>query len=86
MRATGIVRNVDDVGRLVIPKEIRKIFGISREQGLEIHVDGQNIIIRKYYDKCVLCDSDDGLTSFNGKFICCHCTGQIGQLCLSVFT
>ncbi|MCL2840614.1 MAG: AbrB/MazE/SpoVT family DNA-binding domain-containing protein [Defluviitaleaceae bacterium] len=81
MKATGIVRNVDDVGRLVIPKEIRKTFGIDREQGLEIHVDGQNIIISKYYNKCIICSDTNELTSFNGKLICSHCAKEIKQAC-----
>jgi len=79
MKSTGIVRKVDNLGRLVIPKEIRRIFGIDSQQGMEIHVEGSRIIINKYHHKCVLCDCTEGLSPINDKLICRSCTGQISQ-------
>jgi len=82
MKSTGIVRKVDNLGRLVIPKEIRKTFGIDSQQGMEIFVEGQNIIIRQHLHKCVLCGSSDGLLPFNGKYVCRSCKGLIEQSAL----
>jgi len=79
MRSTGIVRRVDNLGRLVIPKEIRKIFGIDAQQGMAIYVDGQSIIISKHQDRCVICDCKDELTAFGSKLVCSDCVSQIGQ-------
>jgi len=80
MKSTGIVRRIDKLGRLVIPKEIRKIFGIDALQGMEIHVEGQRIIISKHQNKCVFCDGTESLVPFSGKLVCCACSGRIGQV------
>jgi len=79
MKSTGIVRKIDSLGRLVIPKEIRRIFDIDAQQGMEIHVEGHRIIISKHQNKCVFCDETDRLLPFNGKLVCCLCSGRIGQ-------
>jgi len=80
MKATGVVRRMDGLGRIVIPKEIRKTFDIDRNQGLEIFVDGQDIIISKYFEKCIFCGGMDELTPFDEKLICYDCIDRIGQV------
>ena len=80
MKSTGVVRRIDRLGRLVIPMEIRKVFDLGKDQGLEIFVDGEYIIISKFYEKCVICSSIDGLTLFDCKLICCECVSRIGQI------
>lgn len=55
MKATGIVRKVDELGRVVIPIELRRTLGIGEKDPLEIFVDGEEIILRKYEPCCVLC-------------------------------
>jgi len=84
MKSTGIVRRVDNLGRLVIPKEIRKVFGIDSQQGMEIFTDGQSIIISKHHHSCIFCDGSEGLAPIKGKYICRLCSGQIGQPPLKV--
>jgi len=80
MKATGIVRRVDDLGRIVIPKEIRKAFAIDAKEGVEIYVSGQSIILRKYQHTCALCDSEDNLSTFGSKLLCQDCINQIGKI------
>ena len=80
MKATGIVRKMDNLGRLVIPSEIRKTFGFDKNQELEIFIDGQTVIIGRYYEKCFICDGDSRLTSFDNKMICCDCVNRIGKI------
>ncbi|MFC6546719.1 AbrB/MazE/SpoVT family DNA-binding domain-containing protein [Cohnella cellulosilytica] len=72
MKATGIVRRIDDLGRVVIPKELRRTLGIrdggdQPGDGLEIFVDGDRIILRKYQPGCVITGSQDDLIEFHGK-------------------
>ena len=80
MKSTGVVRRMDSLGRLVIPKEIRKVFDIGKNQGLEIFVDGENIIICKFYEKCIICSGNDSLMLFDRKMICCDCVSRIGRI------
>lgn len=73
MKATGIVRPVDSLGRVVIPIELRRHLGISAEDSLEIFVDGQYIMLKKYEPTCVFCGSAENLTSVHDKNICAKC-------------
>jgi transcriptional pleiotropic regulator of transition state genes len=76
MKATGIVRKVDNLGRVVIPREICRTHGIELgETPLEIFVDGDKIILRKYQPTCALCDSSDVIERLakNGIILCRKC-------------
>ncbi len=73
MKATGIVRRVDELGRVVIPIELRRIFGIEEKDGLEIYTDNDQIILRKYEPACVFCGSAVEVSNFKGKNICKEC-------------
>lgn len=79
LKSTGIVRAVDNLGRVVIPKELRRTFGIAEGDPLEIFVDGQNIIFRKYQPGCVLCGSMVNTQTVRGKLICGACAGEIAE-------
>ena len=70
MKATGIVRNVDELGRIVIPKEMRKKMDISNNDPVEIFVEGDRIILTKYYSACTFCGSNIGISEFTGKRLC----------------
>ena len=59
MKATGIVRQIDDLGRVVIPKELRKTMNLKRKDSLEIFVEGNNIISAKYENGCLFCGELD---------------------------
>lgn len=73
MKSTGIVRKVDDLGRIVLPIELRRIMGIDIKDPMEIYVNGEKIILRKYQPFCVFCRQPDGITYFKGQAICIHC-------------
>jgi transcriptional pleiotropic regulator of transition state genes len=73
MKSTGIVRKVDDLGRVVIPIELRKNMNINEGNSLEIYVDGEHIIIKKYQPGCISCGSMDYKTTKHGTRICLKC-------------
>ena len=79
MKATGIVRTVDELGRRVIPKEMRKKRDISSNDPVEIYVEGDRIILTKYYSACTFCGSNLGISEFRGKRICAECLNQIKE-------
>ena len=73
MKASGIVRNVDNVGRVVIPMEIRKVMGINEGNPLEIVRVNNEIVLRKYSKGCIFCGSDKENVEFNGALVCKSC-------------
>jgi transcriptional pleiotropic regulator of transition state genes len=82
MESTGIVRKIDELGRIVLPKELRRTFHINEKDPLEIYVDeGGRIILKKYEPTCVFCGSINGLTSFNGHNVCCECIENMAESC-----
>ena len=81
MKATGIVRPLDNVGRIVLPKEIRKQLGLLDDRdSLEIFVDADKIILKKYAPSCVFCGNDADISSFKGKNVCRKCRKEISKL------
>lgn len=77
MKSTGIVRNIDELGRLVIPKEMRKKMGIGESSPVEIFVEDDRIIVTKYQDSCIFCGGGTELQSFKGKRICLSCIEEM---------
>lgn len=77
MKSTGIVRNVDELGRVVIPVEIREKFNIAERDPLEVFVEGSTIILKKYEQNCVFCGSEKKLQQYNDKLICSNCIQKI---------
>ena len=80
MKSTGVVRKVDELGRIVIPKELRKILGINQKDPLEIYTDGDMIILKKYQPFCIFCGDSEQTISFNGKNVCKNCAKKLGIL------
>lgn len=81
MKSTGIVRKLDELGRVVIPKELRRTLGIDERDALEIYVDGERIMLKKYEPGCYLCGDVDGdLQIFFGRNICQKCIAEIKNL------
>lgn len=78
MKSTGIVRPVDELGRVVVPKELRRTLGIGNGDPVEIFTEDDKIILRKYHPGCVFCDNVDDLSEYQGKLICSEC---IKNLC-----
>ena len=77
MKATGIVRKVDELGRIVLPIELRRTMGIDVKDALEIFVDGSGIVLRKYAQTCVFCGGGKGVTEFRGKCVCAECLREL---------
>ena len=77
IKSTGIVRNIDELGRLVIPKEMRKKMGIGESSPVEIYVENERIIVTKYQDSCLFCGSGSDLFDFKGKRVCKACIEEI---------
>ncbi len=80
MKSTGIVRNIDELGRLVIPKEMRKNMGIATDDPVEIFVENDRIILQKYAPACAFCGGIDGITVFREKKICADCLAELKSL------
>lgn len=77
MKATGIVRKVDELGRIVLPSELRRVLNINIKDAVEIYVSGESIILKKYMPACIFCDSADEVSTFKGKNICKKCLEQM---------
>lgn len=77
MKSTGIVRKVDELGRVVIPIELRRTLDIAIKDALEIYVDGENIILKKYAPACIFCGNAKDVEVFKGKNICPNCLEEL---------
>lgn len=77
MKSTGIVRKVDELGRVVIPIELRRTLDIAEKDALEIYVDGDQIILKKYAPACLFCGQAKDVESFKGKNICPACFAEL---------
>ncbi len=76
---TGIVRKMDDLGRIVIPAETRRLFNIGAGDALTISVEGENIQVHKLEATCTFCGSTAEVRSFHGKGICPSCTSELSD-------
>lgn len=79
LNATGIVRKVDPLGRVVLPIALRREQGIEPKDALEISVDGNDIIVQKYFPGCVFCGEHKGMSEFKGKIMCRNCVVAIAS-------
>ena len=80
MKSTGVVRKMDDLGRVVLPIEIRKMREIGEKDAVEIFTDGDKIILRKYQPACLFCGDAEDVVLFEGKKLCKACIRKIGAL------
>lgn len=79
MKSTGIVRKVDELGRIVLPIELRRTLGIEEKDRIEIFVDGESIILRKYKPACIFCDNAKDIINYKGKNICPDCIRAMNE-------
>ena len=79
MKSTGIVRKVDELGRIVLPIELRRTLGIEENERIEIFVDGESIILRKYQPACIFCDNAKDIINYKGKNICPDCIRAMNE-------
>ena len=77
MKAIGVVRKVDELGRIVIPVELRKNMDIEVKDSLEIYTEDNCIILKKYEPSCIFCGEAKDIIQFNGKNVCKHCIEEI---------
>lgn len=80
MKATGIVRKVDELGRIVIQRELRRTLGINEKDPVEIYTDGKGIILRKYAPGCAFCGSVDGVRHIHDVPMCAICANNMQML------
>lgn len=77
MKSTGIIRRVDDLGRIIIPKEIRRELGIKEGDALELYQSGKSVVFKKYFPLCFFCEEVDGEYMIGNKPICEKCLADL---------
>lgn len=80
MKSTGIIRRMDELGRVVIPIEIRNQFNIAEKDPMEIYVDGSSIVLKKFEPNCIFCGNTKNLLEYKDKLICEKCSKKISEL------
>lgn len=80
MKSTGIIRKLDELGRVVIPKEIRNKLNIEEKDPIEIYLDGESIVLKKYESGCIFCGNTKDLVLYDGKLICKKCVTKLTEL------
>ncbi len=79
MKSTGVVRKIDELGRIVLPSEIRRVFAIHEGDELEISVDGEQIILNKRKDLCVFCGAESPAIDYHDRKVCDSCAQELGN-------
>ena len=79
MKATGIIRKVDDLGRIVLPIELRRVLNVAVRDPIEIYMEGSSIVLKKHEPTCIFCGSDVAVTPFKGKNVCKDCLAELAK-------
>ncbi len=79
MKSTGIIRKVDDLGRIVLPIELRRTLDIAERDELEIYMENDRIILQKFEPACIFCGSSRGLVTHHGKNVCQDCIRKLSK-------
>ena len=79
MKSTGVVRRIDELGRIVLPKEIRRTLGIDEKDPLEIYVEEDRIILTKFSEMCTFCGQVKDLKKYIGKCVCLKCAKSLAK-------
>ena len=77
MKSTGIVRRIDELGRIVLPVELRRSMGLEVRDSIEIYVEGDSIILKKHSQCCIFCGSEKDITLFRQKSVCRRCLAEL---------
>ena len=80
MKSLGITRKIDELGRIVLPIELRRAFDIDYKDSLEIFTDNDCIILKKYNPSCIFCQSTEDILEYNGKNVCRECINKLSGL------
>lgn len=79
MKATGVVRKIDDLGRVTLPIELRRTLNIDIKDPVQIFVEGDLIVLKKYEPACVFCGEANEVENFRGKNVCKSCAKELGR-------
>ena len=79
MKSTGIIRKVDEPGRIVLPIELRRVLDIAERDELEIYMENDRIILQKFEPSCIFCQSSQGLVTYKGKNVCQVCVRNMSR-------
>ena len=79
MKSTGIIRKVDELGRIVLPIELRRVLDIAERDELEIYMEKDRIILQKFEPSCIFCQSSQGLVAYKGKNVCQTCVRSMSR-------
>ena len=77
MKSTGITRKIDEFGRIVLPIELRRKMGIAERDSLEIYVEGDTIILKKYEPACIFCGDSKNVVTYKDKNVCANCAREL---------
>ncbi len=80
MKSTGIVRKVDELGRIVLPIELRRTLDIAERDELEIYLDDDKVVLKKYEPSCIFCSSSRDLVSYRGRNVCMECIEKMNKI------
>ncbi len=79
MKSTGIVRRIDELGRIVLPIELRNKMDIKTKDSIEIFVEDDKIILKKYVPACLFCGNADDVIYYKNKLVCKHCIEELNR-------
>lgn len=79
MKSTGIIRKVDDLGRIVLPIELRRTLDIAERDEIEIYMENDKIILQKFEPACIFCESAQGLVTYRGRNVCQECIKKMAE-------
>ncbi len=80
MKSTGIVRKVDELGRIVLPVELRRTLDIAERDELEIYLDDDKVVLRKYEPSCIFCAGVRNLVNYHGRNVCMECIQNLNEI------
>ena len=80
MKPVGAVKSIDNLNRILLPKQLRKMMSIQTGDQFEIFVDDDSIILKKYEPTCLFCSSTDNIIEFKGKGICRNCLQELNTM------
>jgi len=80
MKSTGVVRQLDTLGRIVLPIELRRTLGIMNKDSIEIFVDGDSIVLKKYQPSCIFCGNEQDVVLYKEKRVCKNCLKELGAI------
>lgn len=79
MKSSGIVRRLDELGRIVLPKELRDKLNLETRDSMEIYTEDSMIILKKYEPDCIFCNNSDEIINFNGRNVCVNCIKELSK-------